>query len=131
MGKWDVSLPITVAPHRTKNFSRSVISCYELQDTTEEEIVDGLSSSGVTEAKRILTRRRGDTFPTNTIILTFDRTELPSEVIVGKAVYQSEGETIHTQLDAVLQMPKVRAHKDTLPQPTGVRKVCVHGPPRR
>lgn len=82
-GKRDVSLPITVAPHRTKNFSRGVISCYELQDTTEEEIVDGLSSSGVTEAKRILARRGGDTLPTNTIILTFDRTELPSEVIVG------------------------------------------------
>ena len=83
MGKRDVSLPITVVPHRTKNFSKGVISCYELRDTSDEEIVDGLLTSGVTEAKRILVRKGGNTISTNSIILTFDRDELPPDVAVG------------------------------------------------
>ena len=82
-GKRDVFLPITVAPHRTKNYTRGVISCYELRDTSDEEIVDGLSDTGVIEAKRITVRRGGNSLPTDSVILTFDRSQLPSDVVVG------------------------------------------------
>ena len=81
--KRDVSIPITVTPHRSKNYRKGVISCPELRDTSDDEIVEGLSNFGVNEARRITTRRGGSTIPTDSIILTFDATELPSTVTVG------------------------------------------------
>ena len=81
--KREVSLPVSVTAHRTKNFRKGVIFCTELRDTSDEEISEGLSSSGVTEAKRITVRKGGSTIPTDSIILTFDATELPSTVTVG------------------------------------------------
>ena len=81
--KRDVTLPISVSPHMTKNFRKGVISCFDLRDTSEEEIAEGLSSHGVTEARRIVLRRGGKTIPTNNIVLTFDSLELPSTVMVG------------------------------------------------
>ena len=80
--KREVTLPGTVTPHRTKNFRQGVISCYELRDTSDEEIADGLSSSGVTYARRITTRRGGVTVPTDNVVLTFDANELPPAVAV-------------------------------------------------
>ena len=81
-GRHDVSLPITVVPHRTKNYTKGVISCYELNDTSDEEIADGLATSGVAEAKRLYVKKKGNVVPTSSIILTFDSTELPSHVAV-------------------------------------------------
>ena len=81
--KREMSLQITVTPHRTKNFCKGVIRCPDLRDTSDEEIVDGLSSFGVKEARRITTRRGGSTIPTDSIILTFDSTAIPSTVTVG------------------------------------------------
>ena len=77
------TLAISVTPHRTKNTSRGVITCYDLKDTTEEEVVDGLASSGVVNAHRIKARRGNELIPTNSFILTFDMTDLPREVSVG------------------------------------------------
>ena len=82
-GKREVSLPITVAPHRTKNYTKGVINCFELSETSDDEITDGLATSGVAEAKRVYVKRKGNLIPTNSIILTFDDTELPSHVTVG------------------------------------------------
>ena len=79
----EVSLPITVTPHRTKNFRKGVITCPELRDTTDEEIADGLSGFGVTDARRITARRTGSAIPTDNIILTFDTLDLPPAVTVG------------------------------------------------
>ena len=66
--KRDVSIPLTVSPHRTKNFRKGVITCAELRDTSDEEIADGLSHFGVTEARRITFRRGGSTIPTDSVI---------------------------------------------------------------
>ena len=74
---------ISVAAHRTKNSSKGVINCFDLSDTTDDEIVDGLADQGVTDAYRIKSRREGQTIYTNNIILTFDSTDLPSYVTVG------------------------------------------------
>ena len=81
--KRDVSIPLTVVPHRTKNFRKGVITCAELRDTSDEEIADGLSNFGVTEARRITFRRGGSIIPTDSVVLTFDATDLPSSVTVG------------------------------------------------
>ena len=81
--KRDAVLPITVSPHRSKNFRKGIITCYDLRDTSNDEIAEGLASFGVVEASKILTKRRGNTIPTNSVILTFDSTDLPSAVTVG------------------------------------------------
>ena len=77
------NIPISVTPHRTKNFCKGVITCFDLKDTSEEEIVEGLSTSGVVGAYRIRSRRGDEGIATNSIILTFNSTELPTEVTVG------------------------------------------------
>ena len=81
--KKDVNLTVHVSPHKTKNTSRGIINCFDLRDTPDEEIVEGLSSFGVIEVRRIKGRRNGQITQTNNIILTFDRTDLPTEVFVG------------------------------------------------
>ena len=81
--KRDVCVPISITPHRTKNFSKGIISCFDLRDTTDEEISEGLSGFGVTEARRIVARRGGASIPTNNIILTFDAAVLPTAITVG------------------------------------------------
>ena len=82
-GRREVSLPVTVAPHRTKNFTKGIINCFDLRDVSEDEMVEGLSRFGVTEARRIVSKRGGVTIPTNNIVLTFSSLDLPSEVVVG------------------------------------------------
>ena len=80
-GRRLVSISLTVEPHRSKNSTRGVINCFDLRGVSDEEIADGLSEYGVTAARRILTKR--GTVRTNNIILTFDSTDMPSEVRVG------------------------------------------------
>ena len=79
----DVLIPMTVAPHRTKNSVKGIINCFDLRDVSEDEIVEGLSGFGVTQAKRITTRRGGAQAPTDNIILTFQGNDLPPNVLVG------------------------------------------------
>ena len=81
--KSDVTLPISVTPHISKNFRKGVINCYELRGTTDDEITEGLSSCGVVAARRITVRKGGSTIPTNNIVLTFDAADLPPTVTVG------------------------------------------------
>ena len=79
----EVSVPMTVAPHRTKNSIKGIIRCFDLRGVSDEEITEGLSSFGVTHARRIESRRGGVTSPTDSIVLTFSGTDLPSQVTVG------------------------------------------------
>ena len=81
--KTTIKLSINVSPHNTKNSSKGIINCFDLRDTSEDEIVEGLSPFGVTGAFRMKARRGGEMIPTNNIILTFNMTDLPSEVTVG------------------------------------------------
>ena len=81
--KREETVNISVTAHRTKNSSKGVINCFDLRDTSDEEIVDGLADHGVTDAYRIKSRREGQMIPTDNIILTFDSTELPAYVTVG------------------------------------------------
>ena len=78
-----VVLPITVSPHRTKNFSKGVIFCPDLQDVSDGDIEEGLSDVGVVSARRINSRKAGATIPTHNIVLTFDDVHTPPEVLVG------------------------------------------------
>ena len=78
-----VKLPIVVSAHRTKNASRGVIYCADLEDVSDEDITDGLSAFGVVSARRIKSKKNGVLVPTHSVILTFDQIELPREVPIG------------------------------------------------
>ena len=78
-----VKLPVSVSAHRTKNSTRGVIFCFDLEGVSDEDIAEGLSDVGVTSARRIRSRRAGVLTPTHNIILTFNRVDLPLDVHVG------------------------------------------------
>ena len=84
-GRRLVKLPISVSAHRSKNHSRGVIYCADLEGVDDDEVVDGLSGFGVVSARRMKFRdkKTGVLAPTNNIILTFDQLELPRDVLVG------------------------------------------------
>ena len=82
-GKRETKLPIHVSPHRTKNSSRGVIYCVDLENVSDGDIEEGLSEFGVLSARRIHSRRAGVSIPTHNIMLTFDQIDLPREVTVG------------------------------------------------
>ena len=79
----EVSVPMAGAPQRTKNSIKGIITCFDLRDVSDEEIAEGLSSHGVTNARRIKSRRGGDIVPTDNIVLTFNGSDLPPVVVVG------------------------------------------------
>ena len=82
-GRRTVKVPIHVSAHRSKNSGRGVIFCDDLEGVSDDEIADGLSEFGVISARRILTRKAGVLVPTHSVILTFNKVDLPSEVLVG------------------------------------------------
>jgi len=45
--------PVHVTAHRSMNSRKGVIRCRDLKDTSEKEILDGLSAQGVTEVKKL------------------------------------------------------------------------------
>ena len=55
----------------------------DLEDVSDGEIEEGLAEFGVIAARRIRARRAGELTPTHSVILTFNRTDLPREVKVG------------------------------------------------
>ncbi|GBO43013.1 hypothetical protein AVEN_37559-1 [Araneus ventricosus] len=78
-----LDLPVTITPHKTLNFCRGVVSDDELLFSSDEEILEGLSSQGVVNVRRILTRKGTATIPTKHVILTFSSTVLPSSIKAG------------------------------------------------
>ena len=67
--------PVTVQPHRTLNFSKSIIHCPEIKDVSTEEIVEQMRDQGVCEARRFGSK--------GTVCLTFASTSPPSHVNIG------------------------------------------------
>ncbi|GBO15275.1 hypothetical protein AVEN_257167-1, partial [Araneus ventricosus] len=78
-----LDLPVSITPHKTLNFCRGVVSDDEILFSSDEEILEGLSSQGVVNVRRILTRKGTATFPTKHVILTFSSTVLPSSIKAG------------------------------------------------
>uniref|UniRef100_A0A6B0V6C2 Putative tick transposon n=1 Tax=Ixodes ricinus TaxID=34613 RepID=A0A6B0V6C2_IXORI len=74
---------VSVTPHRKLNTIQEVISEDDLLETSEAEIVEGLSGQGVVAARRITIRRDGAERKTKHVILTFDSTTLPETLKAG------------------------------------------------
>ena len=69
--------------HKTPNSSRGVIRCRELIDMTEIDIRDELKDQGVVGVRRVTVKKGGESIPTNTLFLTFNRPDLPTAIKVG------------------------------------------------
>ncbi|XP_055941648.1 uncharacterized protein LOC129971696 [Argiope bruennichi] len=77
------SIPVSVTPHRTLNFTKGVISCGELFNTPVEQITKDLNSQGVTNVRRITIRKDGQLLNTKHLILTFHSPKLPGFIKAG------------------------------------------------
>ena len=78
-----VQIPVKVSPHRTLNSKKGVIRCPDLKDCSDEEILEELSSQGITHLQRIHVTRNGNKIATGTFIVTFNRPVLPNAISVG------------------------------------------------
>lgn len=78
-----IDLQIIVEPHVALNTSKGVITCKDLLNCTEQEIVAELESIGVTEVKRIKTKVADQLEDTASHILTFNTPKLPTSIKVA------------------------------------------------
>jgi hypothetical protein len=73
--------------HQQLNSSKGVVYCPEFRYLTEEEILDGLQSQGVTAIQRMKKRTPGEIIGkpeyTGLAFLTFNKTQIPTEIKVG------------------------------------------------
>ena len=76
-------LPISVTPHRALNYKKGIMRCPDLRDCPTEEILENLKSQCVTDVKRIMATRDGIRSGTNTLILTFNLSQLPQSIKIG------------------------------------------------
>ena len=77
------NIPIKVSAHTSLNSSKGVIRSRDLQGVREDEMLDNLSSQGVSAVKRIHIRLNNELVPTNTFILTFCKPLLPDSIKAG------------------------------------------------
>ncbi|KAK4883445.1 hypothetical protein RN001_006764 [Aquatica leii] len=77
------STPVKVSPHAKLNQCKGVVTCRDLLNCSEEEIVEGMSSQGVIDVRRIKTRRNGILENTASLIITFNKPTLPQKVKAG------------------------------------------------
>ena len=76
-------LKVRVYPHTSLNSSKGVIRCPELRNCSEEEILEGTRSQGVTGVKRFKIKQNGELKDTNTFVFTFNTPVLPKTVKVA------------------------------------------------
>ncbi|GBN58873.1 hypothetical protein AVEN_156204-1 [Araneus ventricosus] len=77
------SVPVTSTPHASLNFSKGVVSCGELLNTSIEEIADKLKSQGVTHVRRMSMRKGGQLLDTKHLVLTFHGSKIPESIKAG------------------------------------------------
>ena len=63
--------------------TRPLIRSRDLEGVSEDEMLDNISSQGVSAVKRIHIRRNNKLVPTNTFILTFSKPLLPDSIKAG------------------------------------------------
>ena len=75
--KWEYFLILRWIPQG------GVIRCPDLRNSSEEEILEGTRSQGVTAVKRFKIKRNGQLKDTNTFVFTFNTPTLPKTVKVA------------------------------------------------
>lgn len=78
-------IPINVIEYRSLNFTEGVKSCPVLRFATDEKIMEGILSKGVTKIRRITrwNKEMQVAKPTNSIILHLHSTQLPETVLAS------------------------------------------------
>ncbi|GBM94726.1 hypothetical protein AVEN_109060-1 [Araneus ventricosus] len=74
---------VTVTAHSRLNQSKGVISESELQNDTEDDILEELRAQNVTAVKRIFIKKEGRLLPTKHLILTFNLPSIPKSVHIA------------------------------------------------
>ena len=96
------NISVKTYPRKSLNLSSGVVRSKELSLCTIEEIKRELKKKSVTEVKRVSIKKVGKTIETNTYI------QHPKNTRKNKSgLYNGEGQAKHTQLVAMLQMPKI------------------------
>ena len=84
LGQYEImGIPVKVSPHKSLNTSKGIVRSPGLTGISNEDLVQELHNQGVIEAKRFLVKREGNLIPTNTILLTFAGSNLPSDIKAG------------------------------------------------
>jgi len=83
-------IAVSAFAHSSLNSSKGIVRDKEriLQGITEQEITEGLAGQGVTHVKRFVIKRDGNTIHTNTYLLTFSSSTLPSTIKAGFTIMQ-------------------------------------------
>lgn len=76
-------LDVSTLTHPTLNSSRGVIFCHDLLNCTTEEIVKELEPIGVTNVRRLKTRKDGILVDSPSHVLTFNTPKLPDSIKVA------------------------------------------------
>lgn len=76
-------MKIKVELHKTLNYSKGVVTSYDLIHCSEEEILNESRSQGVVEVKRLYKRQFGESKPTPALILTFEGSQPPEKITAG------------------------------------------------
>ena len=74
------NLKVSVSEHKSLNSSKGIIKDRALKGETEEDILNYLKPQGVTAVKRFKIKKEYSLVETNTILLTFNTSTLPSNV---------------------------------------------------
>ena len=72
-----------MTPRSPLNTSKGIIRSPSLSRVTSDAIKEGMAERGTTDVRRITVRRDGIIKPTNTFVLTFNSSNLPTVVKVG------------------------------------------------
>ncbi|XP_055936882.1 uncharacterized protein LOC129966479 [Argiope bruennichi] len=78
------TIPVSVTAHTSLNTSKGVITCGELLNTSNEDIIKEFKSEGVIHVRRISIRRDGQLLPTKHLVLTFQTPTLPEKILTEK-----------------------------------------------
>ena len=74
------NLKVSVSQHYSLNSSKGVIRDRMLKGESEDSIVEYLRPHGVTGCKRFKIKKEGQSVETNTLLLTFDRVNVPKSL---------------------------------------------------
>ncbi|XP_058839756.1 uncharacterized protein LOC131695305 [Topomyia yanbarensis] len=74
---------ITVVEHESLNSCRIVITCRDLQDENDDEILENLREQGVTSLYRIMRKQGEIKVKTATFVLTISKATMPEDIKVG------------------------------------------------
>jgi hypothetical protein len=75
-----IDVPVKCNPHKTLNSCKGVVYCRDLLNSSDEDILEGLQSYGVSAVRRIKTKKDNVEVETGSFILTFEREKIPSKI---------------------------------------------------